>query len=59
MSRRPLEQRNHRKLQQVGGHSLAITLPREFLAELGWEKGHEVKVSIKKGKKVLIIEEVE
>ena len=50
MARRSLEDRFNRTLTQVGGQSIAITIPLEYLEELGWEKGDTVKVNIQRNR---------
>ena len=59
MARKPLKERFNRKIIEVGQSSLCVTLPVEYLEELGWEKGEEIKVSINKGKEQLILKKVE
>ncbi len=46
-----------RKLQRTGegGKSYMVTLPRELIAELGWQK--KQKVIIRKKGKTLVIED--
>ncbi len=46
MGRKPLADRFNRTLTQVGGQSLSITIPVEYLQELNWEKGKELKVRL-------------
>ncbi len=59
MARKPLADRFKRTLTQVGGQSISITVPIEYLDDLEWEKGDEVIVKIQKKTKRLIIEKVE
>jgi antitoxin component of MazEF toxin-antitoxin module len=44
MSRKKLIDRFKRNLVQVGGNSLSITLPIEYVNALEWKKGTEVLV---------------
>lgn len=39
-----LKNKNIRKITKVGGKSLSITLPREFLNQLGWKEKQKVVV---------------
>ena len=57
MSRKPLADRFKRNLISTG-KSLCVTIPVEYLAELGWEKGKELKVRMNKKNKRIIIEEI-
>lgn len=47
-----------RTLTKVGGQSLSITIPLEYLDELGWEKGQEFLVKLNKKNRRIIIEEI-
>jgi len=58
MARKSLADRFKRNLTQVGGQSLSITIPIEYLQELEWTKGMELRVSMNKTKKRVIIEEI-
>ena len=58
MARQPLADRFKRTLTQVGGQSLSITIPLEYLAELEWEKGKELLVKMNKKTRKITIEEV-
>lgn len=42
-----------RKITKLGGKSLAVTLPRELLTELGWKEKQKVVVK-KKSSKLII-----
>ncbi|MCU0653262.1 MAG: AbrB/MazE/SpoVT family DNA-binding domain-containing protein [Candidatus Pacebacteria bacterium] len=42
-----------RKLMRLGKFSLAVTLPKEILAELGWKEKQKLTVK-KRGKGILI-----
>ena len=44
MSTQKLINQNVRKITKVGGKSLAITLPKELVAELGWKEKQKVTV---------------
>ena len=58
MARKPLSDRFKRTLTQVGGKSLCITIPIEYLEELSWKKGQEFMVRLNKRNKRIIIEEI-
>lgn len=54
MARRALNERNIRKLTRTGrGQSVSVTLPIEFIRNLGWRDRQKVVVS-QKGKKLII-----
>ena len=57
MSRKPLSDRFKRSLISTG-KSLCVTIPLEYLEELDWEKGQELKVRMNKKNKRIIIEEI-
>ena len=59
MGRRTLADRFKRTLTPVGGNSLSVTLPKEYLEDLGWEKGQEVKVRYYKRTRQLLLEAIE
>ena len=59
MGRRPLEDRFKRNILAIGQGSLCVTIPREHLLALGWEKGKEVEVLLDEKKGVLTISEVQ
>jgi antitoxin component of MazEF toxin-antitoxin module len=40
---------NVRKITKLGGKSLAITLPKELVVELGWKEKQKVKVTRVRG----------
>lgn len=44
MAVQKLKNKNVRKITKVGGKSLSITLPREFLNQLGWKEKQKVVV---------------
>ncbi len=46
MAVQKLKNKNVRKITKVGGKSLAITLPKEMVAQLGWKE--KQKVTVKK-----------
>lgn len=58
MGRKSLADRFKRTLTQVGGQSLSITIPLEYLEELGWKKGEEFNVKLNKKTRKIIIEEI-
>lgn len=58
MARKPLADRFKRTLTQVGGQSLSITIPIEYLEELDWKKGDEVLVKLNKSRGRLTVERV-
>jgi antitoxin component of MazEF toxin-antitoxin module len=58
MGRKSLADRFKRTLTQVGGKSLSVTLPIEYLEELGWKKGQELKLKLNKRNRRIVIEEV-
>jgi antitoxin component of MazEF toxin-antitoxin module len=56
MARKSLEERDIRKLTRTGGgKSVSVTLPIEYVRELGWKDRQ--KVTVKKVGKKLIIED--
>ena len=56
MSRKPLNERNIRKLTKTGrGKSMSVTLPIEYIRELKWRS--KQKVTVRKVGKKLIIED--
>lgn len=57
MARRPLTDRFTRSLIQVGGKSLCVTIPIEYLEKLDWSKGQEIEVKLQLNKKRLILKE--
>ena len=48
-------EKNIRKLAKSGKSSLAVTLPRDFIVELGWREKQKVVVK-KKGKNLIIFD---
>ena len=58
MARGTLENRFKRNLIELGKGTLCVTIPKEYLQELGWEKGKELNLKIKKKNKQIIIEEI-
>ena len=56
MARQKLENRNIRKLYRIGkGKTYSLTLPVEYVRELGWQKTQKVTVELdKKSKKIII-----
>lgn len=59
MGRKPLSERFVRKLSAVGGKSVCVTIPKEFLEQLGWEKGKEVRLNLYGRTKQIVIEDIE
>jgi antitoxin component of MazEF toxin-antitoxin module len=57
MARRNLKDRNIRKLTKIGGKSIAVKLPIEFIRELKWKS--KQKIVIKKHGSKLVIEDRE
>jgi hypothetical protein len=53
MPTQKLINQNVRKLSRMGGHSLGLTLPVEFLSELKWKEKQRVVVK-RKGSKLII-----
>jgi len=54
MARQKIENRNIRKLTRIGnGNSICLTLPIEYVRELGWKDKQKVVVA-KHGKKLII-----
>ena len=50
---RKIEEKNIRKLAKSGKTSLAVTIPRDFIVELGWREKQKVMVK-KQGKTIII-----
>jgi antitoxin component of MazEF toxin-antitoxin module len=50
---RKSENKNIRKLAKSGKTSLAVTIPRDFIVELGWREKQKVVVK-KQGKTITI-----
>jgi bifunctional DNA-binding transcriptional regulator/antitoxin component of YhaV-PrlF toxin-antitoxin module len=55
MPRKPLEERNVRKLTKVGKDSYAVTIPIEMIRELGWRERQNLEV-VRFGEGVRIID---
>lgn len=55
MGRQPLEDEHVRKLQRTGedNQTYMVTLPRELIAALGWQKKQKVVVS-RRGDELII-----
>lgn len=54
MARRPLEEKNIRKLTKLsGGKSYGLTLPIEMVRALNWRERQKLKVSLR-GRKIII-----
>ena len=58
MARKPLADRFKRTLTKVGGKSLSVTIPLEYLQELGWQQGKEVRLKLNKKNRKITIEEL-
>lgn len=50
---RKAEEKNIRKLTRLGKLSIAVTIPRDLVVELGWREGQKV-VAKKRGQGVFI-----
>ncbi len=50
---RKIEEKDVRKLARSGKISLAVTIPRDFIVELGWREKQKVVVK-KQGKNIVI-----
>ena len=50
---RKAEEKNIRKLTRLGKLSIAVTIPRDLVVELGWREGQKV-VAKKRGRGVFI-----
>jgi antitoxin component of MazEF toxin-antitoxin module len=50
---RKIEEKNIRKLARSGKTSLAVTIPRDFIVELGWREKQKVTVK-KQGRSIII-----
>lgn len=53
MSTQKFANRNVRKITKLGRHSLAVTLPVEFMKKLAWREKQKVVVSLK-GRSIMI-----
>jgi len=53
MARRPLDNRNTRKLYRNSGGTVLVSLPKEIISSLKWRDGQKVVVE-KRGKEVII-----
>jgi len=53
VTRRKLKDKNIRKITKVGGTSLSVTIPVEFIKELKWREKQKVVLK-KRGKKITI-----
>ena len=56
MSKKTFPKIYSRKIIASGKYSLSVTLPIAFLKELGWKKGQEINIKIKKRRKQLVLE---
>jgi len=50
---RKTSEKNLRQLTRLGKVTLAVTLPRELILELGWKENQKVTVK-RQGKKIII-----
>ncbi len=50
---RKSKEKNTRSLTRIGKTSLAVTIPRDFIVELGWREKQKVVVK-KQGKNLII-----
>lgn len=55
MPTQKLKDKNVRKITKVGGKSLAVTLPRDLVTQLGWKE--KQKVTVKKVRGGLLIKD--
>jgi hypothetical protein len=55
MPRKPLEERNVRKLYKNSGGTVIVSLPIELIRELKWRDGQKVVVN-KRGKGIEIVD---
>lgn len=53
MSRRKLSKENVRKLTRVGGTSLCVTIPMEYVRLLKWKERQRVMVELR-GKELVV-----
>lgn len=53
MPTRRSDEKHIRKLTKLGGHSYGVTIPIEYIRELGWRERQKVTVK-KKGDKLII-----
>ena len=52
MGRQSLEDRFNRNLIELGKGTLCVTIPKEYLQELGWKKGKEVSLKMRKKNRI-------
>ncbi len=50
---RKTSEKNLRQLARLGKVTLAVTLPRELILELGWKENQKVTVK-RQGKKIIV-----
>ncbi len=50
---RKTSEKNLRQLTRLGKVTLAVTLPRELILELGWKENQKVTVK-RQGKKIIV-----
>ena len=58
MARSKLSERFNRTLIELGKGTLCVTIPIEYLDELGWKKGDEVTVKMHKLNKTVTFTEI-
>jgi len=44
-----------RKLFQTGKYSYVVTMPKDLIKELGWQKGDTLEIDMNKAKKQVIV----
>lgn len=53
MPTRRLGEQNIRKLTKLGGKSIAVTIPIEFVRELGWKEKQKVRVDLERKRLII------
>lgn len=53
MPTRKLGEQNIRKLTKLGGKSIAVTIPVEFVRVLGWKEKQKVVVDLQRKKLII------
>lgn len=53
MATRKLGEQNIRKLTKLGGKSIAVTIPVEFVRVLGWKEKQKVVVDLQRKKLII------
>ncbi len=59
MPRRKLDERNIRKLMKIAGGSYMLTVPIEYIRQLGWQEAQKVVVDLDKKNKRIVIKDWE